>query len=155
MFWSASIVGARSTWKVTLGLVLQLSTQKEKTERNRATSTKPTSYVPVFHFFLLLLFAVNSQVNTVGGCKSPGLWTDLTDAVLWCEAALQLWYEQASGRAMRAPSEPLIRLGSAGTPSQNSAVSAEHRVWPWLQEVNKWTELSRIAPADDIICDKM
>lgn len=40
---------------------------------------------------------------------------------------------------MRAPSEPLIRLGSAGTPSQNSAVSAERRVCPWLQEVNKWT----------------
>lgn len=136
--WSDSIVGARSTWTVTLGLVLQFSTQKEKTERDRAPSTKPNSRVPVFPFFLLL-FAVNSQVNTVGGCKSPGLWTDLTDAVLCCEAALQLWYEQASGRAMRAPPEPLIRLGSAETPSQNSAVSAERRVRPWLQEVNKWT----------------
>lgn len=33
---------------------------------------------------------VQSEMNTVGVNKHPCLWTDLTNAVLWCQAALQL-----------------------------------------------------------------
>ncbi len=61
-------------------------------------------------------------MNTVGVNKRPCLWTDLMNAVLWCQAALQLWYEQVSGGAMRAESESLIQLRSAGTPTENTTV---------------------------------
>lgn len=77
---------------VTLSVSLIIHTKRK--QMNKWTQIQ--SKTPVGGFFSFCK-REQSDMNTVGVNKRPCLRADLMDAVLWCQAALQLWYERVSG----------------------------------------------------------